>query len=179
MPRAQIEPFQARGHRRVGLQVIVEARDFALETAFVAPQLVESVVRSAVGLVGPRHELGLAILVVAFGERPHAQAQIEVAGFEEGDAAETILSDGDAFDEIFLGLAVGAQVGEVGIAEGLEVGGVFVRQEGRFTGEGVDGAVAAGFGFTFGGAGASGFLRVGAICFDLRLTGHRVLPISG
>src|ERR1019366_8301209 len=89
-----------------------------------------------------------------------AQAQVEVADFDAGDAAEAVRGDGHAFDQVFLDVPVGFEVGAVALGEVQEVGGVFARQDGGFARESVDSAVAAGARFAFGSARSAGFLRI-------------------
>jgi hypothetical protein len=85
------------------------------------------------------------------------QAQVAVADFDAGDAAEAVRGDGHAFDQVFLDGAVGFRVGVAALGEVQEVGGVIAREDGGFAREPMDGAVAAGARFAFGSAGPVDF----------------------
>jgi hypothetical protein len=50
-----------------------------------------------------------------------AQAQVEAAGFDARDAAKAVLGNGQTFDQVFLDLAIGFQVGAVALGEVPEV----------------------------------------------------------
>ena len=173
--------FFSRGLQR--LQVFQAAGILALDTTLIAGQPVEDRLFAAIEMIGKGQRVGAAILVELLGHRVVAQAQVEVSDFDAGDAAEAVRGDGHAFDQVFLDLSAGVQVGAVALGEVQEVGGVFARQDGGFAGESVDGAVAAGARFAFGAARAGGFfgfLRLEFVCdsvdiwfLDSRLRGGR------
>jgi len=103
-------------------------------------------------MIGEGQQVGGAILVELLGYGLVAQAQVELADLNACDAAEAIGGDGHALEQVFLGLSLGVQFVAVAFGEVAEIGGVFAGQDGGFAGESVDGAVAAGARFAFGGA---------------------------
>src|ERR1039458_6270675 len=140
------------------LQVFQAAGIVALDAALIAGQAVEDLLFAAIEMIGKGQRVGAAVFVKLLRHRVVAQAQVEVADFDAGDAAEAVRGDGHAFDQVFLNGAVGFKVGVVSLGEVQEVGGVFARQDGGFAREPMDGAVAAGARFTFGSARAARFL---------------------
>jgi hypothetical protein len=53
-------------------------------------------------MIGPSQQVDFAVLVDVVGHRAVAQAQVEIANLDAGDATEAVLGDDHAFDQIFL-----------------------------------------------------------------------------
>jgi hypothetical protein len=90
-------------------------------------------------------------------------------GFGAAEAAEGPFGVDEDIDEVALFGGVGVEAVVVACGEGFEIGGVFVADGFRL---GVDAGaegVLTGGGFTGGGAGAGGLLRIATIRFDLEL----------
>jgi hypothetical protein len=114
------------------------------------------------------------LLVHFFGADDHFL--FEQLGLDVLEAGEAPAGGGHGFDQILLGLVGGLEVCEVGLAEGFELGSVFVGQDHVFDGElgvgrrreAVAEAVLGGAGAAFGGDRAFGFGAVGsaARCFS-------------
>ena len=95
-----------------------------------------------------------------------------VTGFDGVDAAETPGGNDGCAEDFFFGGADG-EIGLSPMGEELEeFGGVFAGGDGAHRGEAVLEGILADGGASFWGAGASGFLRVGAIGVDLGLGCH-------
>jgi len=100
-------------------------------------------------------------------------------GFTAAETAEGPLGVDEDIDEAALFGGVGVEAVVVACGEGFEIGGVFVADGFRL---GVDAGaegVLTGGGFTGGGAGAGGLLRIATIRFDLELRGHRHFCLEG
>ena len=89
------------------LQVFQAAGIVALDAALIAGQPIEDLVFAAIEMIGKGQRTGAAILVDLLGHGLVAEAQVEVADFDAGDAAEAVRGDGHAFDQVFLDAAVG------------------------------------------------------------------------
>jgi hypothetical protein len=156
----------------VGLQLqqfAEAAADLALEVALVAGQFEELIAKSATDPEGPGARVAAALLVEALGHGVGFEAQIEDAGFHAGEAAEAPVGGGHAFDQALLDFGGRLPVGAEARDEGLEIGGVFVREEVFFGGEAVEEAVAAGAFLAFRGARPGGLLGVTPVGVDLCL----------
>jgi len=143
-----------------------------------ADQVVQSAVEAAVGafLAGVEAVELVRIAEEGFGGIGGAPVEIR---FEAAQAAELPLGIGERVDE----MALGRVGGPVGVAEGLDEGGVGLR---IFAGEdfelGVDAGfkgVPAGGGFALGGARAGRSLRVAAIGLDLFVGCHADSRVAG
>ncbi len=82
------------------------------------------------------------------------EAGAEDAGFGEVHAALAPDSYDELLDEDLLGGALGVKVGQEGVAEGFELVGVLVGEDGQGGGEAVFEGVEARAGLAFGGTGA-------------------------
>jgi len=92
--------------------------------------------------------------------------------FGGAEAVETPGVPGDGVGEFEFGDGFGREAGYVFRFEFFEDGAVGVVESGDLAGDVVADGVEAGFRFAFGGVRAGGFLRVGAVCFDLFLRCH-------
>ena len=97
----------------------------------------------------------------------------EKAGFELGQAKDVVLGEGDAFDgEQFLGVG-GLVGGDQVVAEAVDGVAVFDLDDVEVgAGEAMLAGVLGGSGLAFGGAGAGGFLSIGAVRAGLFVRGH-------
>jgi hypothetical protein len=93
------------------------------------------------------------------------------AGFDGEGAVEAPLSGGDAQDELLFALADGVEAVVEVFQEEEEVFGILAGQEVLVGAEAVFQAIAAGCGFAFGGAWASGFFGVLTVGVDLAFRG--------
>ena len=150
--------------------------------------------RAARGRGGFRNEANWAGLLCfsevfeGFGEGPfggdaiaHHEGEarevvrIEGGGFEASSAAAEPELAGEVLDDHALVGGGRGVFGDEVIEEELEDRGVFAFDEKDSAGESVFNSVARGGGFAGFSSGSRGAGRVGAIGFDLRLSGHGIL----
>jgi len=115
--------------------------------------------------------VGLSIVIGAVVGST-VEPNVPDVSFDFGEAAEVPGVADDVGDEGVLFGRSGEEAVEVGIAEGVEVGGVFAEEGGGFGEDAVFDGVEADGGFACGGARSGRFGGVAAVGVDLFLSGH-------
>jgi hypothetical protein len=131
----------------------------AAEHHFVALQQVQGA--RGVGQRAERLGLHFAVRQAARGQFARDE-DLDQVGFHAADAAEAELGVGHFHDEVHFGGRLGLILIDVGVAEGDEVFGGFVEEEGGLGEEAVFACVLGGAGLARRGSGTGGFLGVRA-----------------
>src|ERR1022692_3712571 len=121
---------------------------------------------------GPSHGVGAALLVELLGHWAAFGLVVEQAGVKVSDRAHFEFGGDEAFDQGVLGLVEGLEAVAEMVEELEEFVGIAVGREELAGGHAVHEAVAAGYGFAFGGTRAGAFLGILAIGVSLRFGSH-------
>jgi hypothetical protein len=125
--------------------------------------------RRGVVLVGPLYVIGVPFLAGRVAVGDFLEKIAVDTGFHGEAAAETPLMGGDTQDQVLFGGADGLEAVQMVVEEDDESGGILVEQDVFVGAQAVQEAIAAGCGFSFGGAGAGGLFGVFAVGMDAGL----------
>lgn len=152
------------------IEFVERAVEGALDAGLVARKVFYGA--GAGGVVGEGAGAGIEVVVVGVELR---HADIEEAGFEGAEAAQSPGGHGHLLDEQGFAGADGLVFGKEGVADFAEFLGILVGEDGGLSGESVAKGVVGDGGATFGRARAGAALGVAAIGVELSLGKHRLV----
>jgi len=158
--------FSGFGGGAEALELVEGAIKRTLDAGFVTGKTFDVAVVVGEG-AGERVEGRIGVVVAEL-----RYADVEQAGFEGAETAQTPGGHGHLFDEQRFGGAGGLVFVEEGVAELAEFFGIFVREDGGLGGQAVAEGVVGDGGASVGGAGAGGKLGVAAVGVKLTFGNH-------